>query len=388
MNAPARRVAHVLSVASYAGPSRVAANMLAEFGRRGWKTALVLLERPGASLERLKAEARAAGAELFAIAAPGKLNPLAPFRLRRLVRRQEFDIVHAHGYKPDLYAWLARARRDPWALATTAHGWMPVNRRLSAYEALDRRLLRAFDRVFAVSPPLLESVMQCGVRRDRAVLAPNAVDFRSIRWPSAEDSARLRREWGVAQGDILAGVLGRLSPEKGQDRLLRALARLGREYRAVFVGDGRARDGLIRLAEELGVRDRVVFAGETAQPLAALAAFDIAAFPSRSEGAPQALLEAMAMGRPIAAAAVGGMPNALGALEDGAEPCGLLLSNLDPDALARSIERLAPGRAEARQMGAAAARRVRERFSLERLGDLTEAHYRAAIRERRGTSGL
>ncbi|MCX7015190.1 MAG: glycosyltransferase [Candidatus Sumerlaeota bacterium] len=374
MTNPTGHIAHVLSVSVYAGPSRTVVNLMAEDVRRGWRTTLALLERRGRPQERLRREAAAAGAEVVSIPLRGPFNPLALWRLRRLLKKREVDILHCHGYKPELYGLLANRGRRRRPIVATAHGFTGQSVRMHLYEALERRLLSRFDRVFAVSESLRRTLIGLGLSPKAVIHAPTGFDFRSFAPPEARIVEELHRRWAGYQRFPIVGTLGRLRHEKGQDLLLRALARLRSRAVGVLVGDGPARDALAAMAMRLPLEPPAILAGETDQPLATLAAFDVVAFPSRTEGMPNALIEAMALGKPIVAARVGGMAEAIA---DGES--GLLVPPDEPAALAEAILRLLNDKTLAERLGRGARRRAESRYALETVGAELDAHYRILL---------
>ena len=367
------RVVHILSTALWGGPSQVVVNLLAEGRRRGWTMTLVLFEHPGARLGRLCSEVQKVGADVVRLALGGPLDPRLGWKLGGLLRSIDPDVVHCHGYKPALAALLAepRGRR---ARVLTVHGWTAQTLRLRLYEWLERQVLAPrFERVFVVSPALRERLLGLGLPAERVVLTPNAFDPAGYRPPAAAETAALRDRWGVASDQPVVGALGRLSREKGHDVLVRAMAGLP-GVQLVLVGDGPARAELEQLAERLALRPRPVFAGETDQPLTALAALDVVALPSRTEGLPQSLLESMALGRPLVASAVGAVPDAL---DHGR--AGLLVPPDDPEALQAALAGLLDDAAEAGRLGAAAHDRVMQSYTAEALGDRLEREYRLVL---------
>lgn len=366
-------VAHILSVALWGGPSQVVVNLLAEGHRRGWTMTLVLFEHPGAALERLSSEAREAGAEVVRLPLGGAFDPRLGTKLRALLRRLDPDVVHCHGYKPALAALLAepRSRR---ACVLTVHGWSARHWRLGIYEWLERRILAPrFGRVFVVSQRLRDWLLELGLPPEKVVLIPNAFDPSRYGEPARAAIEDLRRSWGLVPGQPAVGALGRLSLEKGHDVLIRAMAGLP-GTRLVLIGDGPVRPDLERLADQLRLQPRPVFAGETDRPLTALAALDVVVLPSRTEGLPQSLLEAMALGRPVVASAVGAVPDALD--HGGA---GLLVPPEDPGALRAALARLLNDADLARRLAAAAHERVMRIYTPQALGDRLEGEYRALL---------
>jgi glycosyltransferase involved in cell wall biosynthesis len=157
------------------------------------------------------------------------------------------------------------------------------------------------------------------------------------------------------------GNVARLAPQKDHRTLIEA-ARLVPEAEFVIVGDGELREELERAAEGLRVR----FLGARDDVPELLASFDVFAFPSRFEGLCLAVIEAQAAGVPVVATPVGGIRETV---VDG--ETGLLVPPGDPAALAAGIRRLLEDRPAAKAMAAEAKRRVRERYSVERIVDET-----------------
>jgi glycosyltransferase involved in cell wall biosynthesis len=175
------------------------------------------------------------------------------------------------------------------------------------------------------------------------------------------------------------GAMGRFSPQKGFDLLVRALARLPVDVTCVLVGDGPERGNLERLAEELGIRDRTAFTGWVERPRDYLPGFDVVAMPSRFEGLGLVAIEAALAERPVVAAAVDGIPDAV---VDGAT--GILVPPEDPVALAEAISALLGDASRREEMGLRARARALERFSLTTMARSYEQLYRRLLSSRRG----
>ncbi len=193
--------------------------------------------------------------------------------------------------------------------------------------------------------------------------------------PDAAVARRLRARW-LGDGDILVGCLGALYPLKGHRYLIEALpAALKRApgLRLALVGDGESAGELKALARALRVEKLVSFPGyHDGDSADALAAFDVLAHPtSQTEGLPYAILEAMALGKPIVATAVGGVPEAI---QD--RVTGLLVPPASAPALAEALVTLGQDRCLAQRLGDAARRRQHELFSLEHTTAGLRAVYR------------
>ncbi len=240
------------------------------------------------------------------------------------------DVVHTHGLRPDVID-AGAARSIGIATATTVHGYTDSTLRNQVYGFVQRMCLRSFDAVVAVSTPLAR-VLASYVEPSRLHVIPNGF------MPSASPADRLiaRSRLGVHDGRLLIGWVGRLSPEKGPDVALRALARLVQgthpgPLELAVLGNGPERPNLERLARQYGVESLVHWHGTRSDAPLLMAAFDVFVLSSRTEGTPMVLLEAMFAKTPIIATRVGGVPDMLTAEE------ALLVPSNDPDALASAI---------------------------------------------------
>jgi glycosyltransferase involved in cell wall biosynthesis len=150
-------------------------------------------------------------------------------------------------------------------------------------------------------------------RPEQYAIVPLGLDF-SVLHGKTDTRAALRASWGIGATETVVGIVGRLAAIKNHDLLLRVAARTKNGVRFVMFGDGGERDRLAHRAAELGIEDRVVFAG-TREADEIYASLDVAALTSRNEGTPLAIIEAMAAGKPVISTAVGGVVDLLGAVE-------------------------------------------------------------------------
>lgn len=214
----------------------------------------------------------------------------------------------------------------------------------------------------AVTQKAQQESIQEGIRFNKVVVIPNGVDLPHV---EPEETRRVRAEMGLAENAPLVLSVGRLAREKGPDLFLRSIPAVLANYpAAVFAlaGDGPDRKALETLAHLLGIEGSVRFLGSRRDTAALLSAAEVFALPSRTEGMPNALLEAMAAGVPAAAFAVGGVPEVL---HD--EASGLLVPPEDVAAFSAALQRLL-GDEKLREALAARARTVIEReYTRERM---------------------
>jgi glycosyltransferase involved in cell wall biosynthesis len=226
-------------------------------------------------------------------------DPAAIRGLSRKMNELEPDVVQTHGYKASCFVALLRKLGGRWPWIGCWHGATTEDWKVRVYHRLDRMSLRAADHVLVMSAPQRElfngypNVSQV----NNAVLDLPATAPRKPR--SDDDHVPT------------LGVLGRLSSEKGVDVFLHACATLlarGTRFSAVIGGDGPERDRLVDLAERLGLAGNVRFLGTVTDISKFYASIDALVIPSRSEGLPNVLLEAIAAGLPIVATRVGEIP--------------------------------------------------------------------------------
>ncbi len=282
--------------------------------------------------------------------------------IRRFVRAERVDIVHAH----DPYANILAV---PWARLAGRAGviashrwWKQVHRRKIAIA--NRVAYRFAHRVLANSESVGELVVrEEGVSRGRVVVIPNFVEEEAFQPLSPDRRASLRERMGVGAGDVVVGIVANLYPVKNHEMLLRAAARLTAEWpavRFVLVGDGEERARLADMAQGAGILDRVSLPGRISHEPGLSGLFDVAVLTSREEGFPNFVVEAMAAGRPVVATAVGGVPDAVVPGET-----GYLVAVDDDIALADGLGRLLADPSLRERLGRAGAEVARKRYHVD-----------------------
>ena len=263
------------------------------------------------------AAARNAGIPVHVIRGYNQYDLRLIWRLVHLVRTLGVHIVHAHEVQSDVIVYLAsRLYRVP--IVTTAHGWITTRPKSRLFKAIDKRVMRGFDRVIAVSGRIESELIDSGVRPDRICLLHNAIAVE--RYRRTGRTGFLTELIGRPLQDPVISSIGRLSREKGHADLLEALAIVaarGHRFMAVLAGDGPERQSLIARVTALGLEGRVHFPGYVNGPERILEDTDLMVLPSHTEGLPNAALEAMAMEVPVLATRVGGTPEVVSHGETG-----------------------------------------------------------------------
>jgi glycosyltransferase involved in cell wall biosynthesis len=348
------RIMHLLAPAEVGGLETVVATLAAGQARGGMSVMVATLVDDHGRHEVWRAGLVEKGVEVFPLLVRGRRYLSERRAVAELLKDWRPDVVHTHGYRPDvLDAPIARRRGIP--TVTTVHGFTGNGVKNRFYEWLQRRAFRRFEAVAAVSGRLAEELRAAGVPASRIHLVRNA-------W--APSSAFLEREGaraelGLDAGPLVVGWIGRLTPEKDPELMLRAFSLLG-EPSAILVmmGDGWMREELSALAGDLGIGDRVRWTGIVPDASRVVKAFDLLALTSRTEGIPMVLLEGMAAGVPIVARAVGGVPEMLCAQE------AVLVRTGDDGAMAKAMRSVIASPGEATARAERARLRLRRDFSV------------------------
>lgn len=287
----------------------------------------------------------------------------AVLRLRRMLRQLQPAVVHAHGMRAAAVTALALTAvpgRRP-ALLVTVHNAAPAGALAAAvYWALERLTALRADAVLCVSPDLTARMRRAGAHE---------VAMAVIAAPPAGTGTKARADLSAAGRPVILGV-GRLARQKGFDVAIDAMARLsGRDPVPLLAiaGEGPLASHLAARAQAAGVDIR--FLGARSDVQALLAAADVVVVPSRWEGQPLIVQEAMRAGRPLVASRVGGIAGLTG------DEAALLVPAADPAALAAAIGSVLGDPSLASRLAAAAAARARDLPSAAAAVDAAAAVY-------------
>ncbi len=366
------RIAHLLSSFLVGGQERVAHDLAARQRRDGHEVTVLALAAPDGPMAE---ELARAGVATRALVKRGGFDPTLPARLALFFVRSHIDVVHTHNPQPLIYG--APASRLVGARAIhTKHGANLYGGRQLALIRLAARLVDAYVAVSEVTARVARERREVAEARLRVI--ENGIDLDRFH-PDGAARASARAELRIPPDAWLVGTVGRLSPEKDQALLLRAAAPLlDEKARLVVVGDGAESGALEGLRRTLPAGRFIHLVGARRDVPRLLAALDAFALPSRSEGLPLVIPEAMATGLPVVATAVGGVPSVI---DQGAT--GFLVPPGDEPALRERLAVLRADRALGRVLGARGRTVALERYSAERMARDYLALYQAALRPAR-----
>lgn len=294
-------------------------------------------------------------------------------RLRRLLKKLRPDIIHSRNLAA-LETQLCGLGLGGIKRVHGEHGRDVSDLDGSNWKyLLFRKFLRLFiDRYIAVSKDLEQwLISQVGVGPQKVSQIYNGVDHQRFTAQTVKPLALLPQRWQGLDGIVLAGTVGRLTPVKDQQLLLRAVARLReaqplacQQLRLVIVGDGPLRGDIEQLIEQLGLQEIVWLAGDRNDVPDLLSAMDIFLLPSLGEGISNTVLEAMASSLPIIATAVGGNVELVQPQVNGE-----LIPVGDEQALAEALLHLLVNKEERNKLGTNGRKRVCRDFDWSRTVD-------------------
>jgi len=353
-------ICYVIGSLDVGGAESQLLRLALDLDRSEFAPVIVCLTHAGTMYET----ARAAGLRLRVLGLEDTRWPRVYWvrELRRCLAEERIPL--AHGFLFPTYSLLAVAAANAGNTAVVAgvrslglgleRTW--YGRRL---EPVGHRLT---DRIVANSQAVREALL----RRDPRVASKVEVIYNGVeirRFELSEPPSAIRREIGIARGDFLVAMVANLIAYKGHREVLRAfhaLRRAGHAAKLALVGSGPCEPALRALTEELGLGDHVLFLGYRRDVPRILAAADLVVQGSYEEGFPNAILEAMAAGKPVVATRVGGVVEQVVP-----SVTGLLVEPRDVPGMAAALTELVQDPERMRAMGRAARERARTLFSWE-----------------------
>ena len=344
------RVLHIIDSLNRGGAEVMLTAMAPRFKKRGVTCDVIaLVQRPSPLEEMMLKE----GVSLRYTGVKQLYSPRQIFALSQLL--DGYDLVHVHLFPAQLWAALAAARcRFAGPVVTTEHNtWN--SRRVWWLRPVDRWMYLRYTRIACISEAAANSLVEwCPDTAEKIRVIANGVPLEEFE--NAEPAVLA----GVPQERVWVVFVGRFAAQKDHATLLRAVTAVP-EAHLLLVGDGPLRSELERMAESLGIRQRVTFLGWRQDVAAVLKAADIYVHSTHSDGFGIAACEAMAAGLPVIASDVPGLAEVVGG-------AGVLFPPRDDKALARHLAALIGSPELRREMSRVSRERARQ-FSIEKTVD-------------------
>ena len=369
------KILHVIPSLGIGGTEKMLYELCRGLDAQRFKCGVVALKSGGAAGEKLSG----LGVPVEVLGSPdgfvsGVLAlPGLYARLKSSIRKSAPDIVHT---------WLTRAN----VLGRCAARAAGVPRVVSSLRVMEvekgyhllaeRWTSRQADAITVNAAPLKDfAVQRIGLPEEKIHLISNGIDV--SRAPDTALVETYRKQW-AGPGRLLIGAVGRLHRQKGMDVLLEAAAHIVKAHpnaHFLIAGDGPERARLEAQAARLGIQASVTFCGWVKGSLEFISLLDIFALPSRWEGMPNAVMEAMLMGKPVIASRVSGVPELIQHETD-----GMIVRSEDVGALSQVLSRLINDAAFRAELGRAARQKISSQFDLKTMVTAYETLYQSLQR--------
>ena len=305
-----------------------------------------------------------------------------PANLRSLIcylKEHQISILHTHSYKADLHGVILKPfLKSRVALITTHHGWITNTLFQKAFVKLDLFLSTYFDGVITVSEQLSRKLPRRIKEGKRCIVIHNGLVLEDYATEGLRED--IRKTCGLAADDIVVGMVGRLSKEKGPIEMIEAFNLVRRDIKAaklLIVGDGPMTGQIKDRIQALGLREEIVLVGHSNRVQPFYEAMDMLVSPSFTEGLSNVILEAFAYKLPVIATNVGGNSEII---DSGVN--GLLVSNNSAYVLGGALRRLLLDRKTRLKFGELGYKTVRSRFDFRDRVTKEESFYESLMKEK------
>jgi glycosyltransferase involved in cell wall biosynthesis len=346
------------------GGNIVCLRLIEEALKRGYEV-IVNSPKPGKFTDIVQAK----GIKVYSVNIRRSFYLWGAVKLACIIKQEGVDLVHSHTplagtVLSRVAGWLAGV-----PVISHAHIWDFFNRNpwIKRYQFLFNWVSSRFlcARIIAVSESVKIDIIKQGVAADKTSVIYNGIDLTSL--SLEKTAAKIREEFGLKPNQPIVGTVARLCKNKGQHVLIKAMREVARNYPdavVILVGEDLLEGGVYRkklenLANDLGIKQQIIFAGYRANIIDFMSAFDLFVLPSAFEGLAIVILEAMAARKPVIASLEGGTPEIVVHGQT-----GNLTTFGDSDALAEAIIYHLKNPAISEKMGEQGYERVRDHFSL------------------------
>ncbi len=352
------------------GAERQLASLIPHLTTKGCRVVVVTRKRPGLKGYEIVGDVPVVRIPLFGPKAVRSLGFV--FAATLFLLRRRIDVLHAHGLlsPATIAVWLKKLTKTPVVAKVLRGGDLGDLDRISKkpFASIRKKwILPNIDRFVVVSQEIDSELERIGVPLEQRIRLPNGVDTDRFAPLAAQNKATLRAELGLPDAPV-AVFSGRLSPEKNIDALIgvwKSLSEISPESVLLILGTGEQEETLRSIADR-----RVVFVGQVTDVVPFLQASDLFVLPSETEGLSNAMLEAMAVGLPVVVTAVGGAPDVI---QHGVD--GFLIPPRSPADMREALRVLMLDRNLRSQVGAAARRKMVEKYALPVVAEKLWASY-------------
>lgn len=363
-------ILHIIYSLEPGGAEQIAFSLASNMNRAKYRAVICSLRGGGLLMPRLTQN----GVPTYILYKKRGLDPAVPWRLYRILRRENIHVIHAHNFSANFWGRITGIMARVPGIVCSEHSLCTHKSFLQ--RRVDSILSRHTDRIIAVSEAVRQTHIEDGrLPEEKITTIYNGISRAQFRGIGEGKAAR--RRLGLKEEDKIVGIVGSLTPAKDHRSFLEAAVKVSRTVpnaRFVIVGDGPLRNEMARLLDEKCLGESTMLLGFREDRLDIMAAFDVAVLSSVREGLPLTLLEYMALGKPIVVTDVGGMPEAIVHGDS-----GYVVPAQNGDMLADRTIDLLQNRKMALMMGIRASERFRERFTEGLMVKQCEAIYEEVL---------
>lgn len=371
------KVLHLIDSGGLYGAEKMLLSLVQEQLKQGLEPMILSAGEPGIDEKLLEAAAKEKGLPVTPWRMTPGLNLKESWKILKWAQANNYELLHSHGFKFNVLLGIypERFRRIP--MIATLHGYLHAPRfsKLWVYETLDRFAIRRMRGVVLVGETMKKE-LPASLSGNHAVVIPNGLNISELQEASLVSLDEPFKTFFDNHKVVILGV-GRLSREKGFDRLISAFCEFRKQFPGsglVILGEGGLRQHFEALIGELDVKEDVLMPGYCSTVPALLRHSKVLAMPSLTEGLPITLLEAMSLRIPVVASAVGEIPRVL---SDG--QCGELLSDVESATISRAMERSVTDEGHAGQKVDQAYETVTKNYSSEAMADRYLEFYKRVV---------
>jgi glycosyltransferase involved in cell wall biosynthesis len=361
-----KRILHLIHSGGFYGAEAVILNLSLGLAEAGIKPVVCCFWTYGQKKPEIGIICEKKGLTVKYIHFKRKAALIKPSRqLVDIMREQNINIIHSHGYKPSFYCLLVYLLfRTPYIV--TCHLWFVGNKRMKFYILLEKVSMLFAKKIIAVSHPIAKEISSWLFLRRKVKVINNGIDIsKYANYDSAFNEKQLRKELGLQDKSRLVGSLGRLTSQKAYHTLVKAansLLKTKDNLEFIVAGEGPQLHSLKELTKQYGINDKFHFIGFRSDAIHILRLLDIFVLCSIDEGLPIVLLEAMSVGVPVITTNVGEIPFVV--QED---YNGLLINKNDTKSLAENIEKLLFDKNLSEKLVSNAKKTVSSQFSISNM---------------------
>jgi glycosyltransferase involved in cell wall biosynthesis len=371
------KVLHLIDSGGLYGAEKMLLSLVQEQVSQGLEPMILSAGEPGIDEKPIEAEARRKGLPLTPWRMSPGLNLKESWKILKWAQKNNYNLLHSHGFKFNVLLGMYPESLRHIPMVVTLHGYVHAPRysKMWLYESLDRFAIRRMRGVVLVGEAMKKE-LPGKLSSGHTVVIPNGLDISELQTLSMSSLDEPFKSFFDTHDLVILGI-GRLSREKGFDRLLSAFSGFRKEFPTsglVILGEGRLRQKFEALIEELGIKNDVLMPGYCSKVPVLLRHATALVMPSLTEGLPITLLEAMSLKTPVIASAVGDIPKVLG---DGQG--GELLSDVEPATITRALEEAVTNSELSSRKGNWGYEVVRKHYSSEAMADKYRGFYNRVL---------